>query len=85
MNTLPIRVMVESAWDQVTLDLAPTASVAELKQRALAMTHTAGAPEEYHVKFRGAELLDERKSLGDAGIVANAALIVLPRRRRPLR
>jgi hypothetical protein len=49
------------------------------------MTHSQGRPEEYLVKFRGAELFDESKSLSEAGVVPNAALIVLPRRRRPVR
>jgi hypothetical protein len=37
------------------------------------------------MKFLGAELLEEDRSLADAGVVPNAALVVLPRRRRPLR
>jgi hypothetical protein len=37
------------------------------------------------MKFRGAELRDESRSLADAGLVPNGALIVLPRRRRPVR
>jgi hypothetical protein len=42
-------------------------------------------PGEYVLKFRGAELYDESRSLADAGLVANGAVIVLPRRRRPMR
>jgi hypothetical protein len=42
-------------------------------------------PEEYVVKFRGAEVFDESLSLAESGVVANAALIVMPRRRRPVR
>ena len=42
-------------------------------------------PDEYLLKFRGAELYDETRSLADAGLVTNGAVIVLPRRRRPLR
>jgi hypothetical protein len=82
---MPVRVMVETNWDQVTLQLQPAASIQEAKQRALALTHSGGAPEDYLVKFRGAELLDETQSLAAAGIVPNAPLIVLPRRRRPVR
>ena len=85
MNPIPVRVMVEDAWDQVTLDLQPAASIAEAKHLALALTRTRGMPEEYVVKFRGAEVLDEGRSLAESGVVANAALIVLPRRRRPVR
>jgi hypothetical protein len=42
-------------------------------------------PAGYVLKFRGAELQDESESLAQAGVVANGALIVLPRRRRPVR
>jgi hypothetical protein len=85
MSTIPVRVMVQDAWDQVTLELPPAAPVREAKQQALRLTHTGGRPDEFLVKFRGAEVLDESRSLSDAGVVANAALIVLPRRRRPVR
>ena len=85
MSTIPVRVMVEQAWDQVALDLPASTTVAETKARALALTHVAGDPGDSHVKFRGAEVLDEQKTLGDLGVVPNAALIVLARRRRPLR
>ena len=85
MSAIPFRVMVENAWDQVTLEMQSGAPVRDAKLQALALTHAGGKPEDYLVKFRGAELFDESKSLSDAGVVANAALIVLPRRRRPVR
>jgi len=82
---LAVRVMVESAWDQVELELPPTTTMAELKRRALAMTHAAGTADTYEVKYRGALVLDEARSLAEQGVVGNANLIVLPRRRRPVR
>ncbi len=85
MSGMPVRVMVQDAWDQVTLSLPPAATVRDAKQQALALTHTAGSTDDFLVKFRGAELFDENRSLGDHGVVPNAALIVLPRRRRPVR
>jgi len=85
MSALPVRVMVQDAWDLVSLELAPAVTVADLKQRALALTHQNGKPEEYLVKFRGAAVLDESRSLAEAGVVANATLIVMPRHRRPVR
>lgn len=85
MSSLAIRVMVQDAWDQVSLQLAPATTVAETKQRALTLTHTGGKPEDFLVKFRGAEVFDESRSLAEAGVVSNAALIVMPRRRRPVR
>lgn len=86
MSGLPVRVMVQDAWDQVALELPAASSVSELKRRALDLTHSGrGRPEDYLVKFRGAELLDESRSLSDSGVVPNAALIVMPRFRRPVR
>jgi len=82
---LSVRVMVQDAWDQVELTVPAAMSVAELKQKALVMTHTDGPADQFAVKFRGAELLDEGQSLGQAGVVTRASLIVVPRRRRPVR
>jgi len=62
-----------------------TTSVAELKRMALAAARVRRDPDGYVLKFRGFQLLDEARSLADAGIVPNAALIVVARRRRPIR
>ena len=83
--TLPVRVMVSDAWDAVALDLPSSTSVSEVKREALTRTRVRGDPDEFLVKFRGAELDDETRSLKDAGVPANASLIVLRRRRRPVR
>jgi hypothetical protein len=77
--------MVQDAWDEVPLDLPPAASLAELKRAALQATKVIRDPDEYVLKFRGFELLDESLSLADAGLVPNGAVIVLPWRRRPVR
>ena len=82
---LPLRVMVQDAWDEVQLALPPATPLAELKRQALEATRTAGDPQAYVLKFRGAELADESRSLADAGLVPNGALIVLRKRRRPVR
>jgi hypothetical protein len=83
--TLPLRVMVQDVWDEVHLDLPPATPLADLKRQALAATRVTGDPDGYVLKFRGAELQDESRSLSEAGLVPNGALIVLPRRRRPVR
>jgi hypothetical protein len=84
-SNLRLRVMVQDAWDEIPLDLPPGTSLAELKQLALEATKVIRDPDEYLLKFRGAELYDESRSLADAGLVMNGAVIVLPRRRRPVR
>jgi hypothetical protein len=85
MTVLPLRVMVEDVWDEVFLELPIETPVAEVKRQALALTRVRRDPAEYVLKFRGAEVSDESLSLADAGLVANGALIVHSRRRRPVR
>jgi hypothetical protein len=84
-DTLPVRVMVQDVWDEVRLDLPGATSLAEVKRRALAATRVTRDPAGYVLKFRGAELQDESESLAQAGVVPNGALIVLSKRRRPVR
>jgi hypothetical protein len=85
MTALPLRVTVEDVWNEVFLELPEETLLAEIKRRALELTRVMRNPSEYMLKFRGAELSDESLSLSQAGLVPNAALIVLPRRRRPVR
>lgn len=84
-SVLPLRVMVEDVWDEVFLELPAATPVAEIKRQALVLTHVKRNPAEYVLKYRGAELSDESRTLAEAGLVPNGALIVLPRRRRPVR
>jgi len=84
MSTLAVRVMVPEVWDEVALELPRSASVAELKRTVLDRLRVSRDPAGYEVKFRGAALHDENRSLADSGVVPNANLIVLPRRRRPV-
>ena len=84
-DTLPVRVMVQDVWDAVALDLTGATPLAEVKRRALEATRVMRDPAGYVLKFRGAELQDESESLAQAGVVPNGALIVLPKRRRPVR
>jgi hypothetical protein len=83
--TLPLRVTVLDVWDEVPLELSADASLAELKRKALTATRVTRDPAQYVLKFRGFELQDESKSLADAGLVPNGAVIVMPKRRRPVR
>lgn len=82
---MPVRVMVQDVWDGITLELSSETPVAELKRLALERTHVTREPALYEVKYRGALLQPEERSLAELGVVPNAALIVLPRRRRPVR
>lgn len=85
IGALPIRVTVEDTWDEVFLELPQTTTLAELKRSALDYVRVTRDPSEYVLKYRGAELMDEGLSLEKARLVPNAAVIVLSRRRRPVR
>lgn len=81
---LQVRVTVTDAWDEVPLRLPAGTTLGELKRQALAATRVVRDPAGYLVKYRGAELADD-VSLADAGVVPNAGLIVLARKRQPVR
>jgi hypothetical protein len=85
VTVLPLRVMVEDVWDEVFLELPDELPVSEVKRQALELTRVKRDPSEYVLKFRGAEVSNESVSLANAGLVPNGALIVLARRRRPVR
>ena len=81
-----VRVMVTDVWDQVFLAVEPTTTVAEHKRQALAqaLKRSNLRLDEYIVKFRGAQVLDESTTLAALGVVPNAPFIVLPARRQPV-
>jgi hypothetical protein len=84
-TVLRVRVMIEDVWDEVRLDLPSSTPLGDLKAIALRQAGVSGDASHYLMKYLGAELQDEDRSLADTGVVPNAALVVLPRRRRPLR
>lgn len=83
MSTL--RVTVLDAWDELPLPRRADQTLADLKRAALVAARIPDDPAAFVLKFRGAELLDERRTVADAGLPDNAALIVLRRRRRAVR
>lgn len=82
---LQLRVRVLDAWDDIMLTLPAATSVASVKAQALAAAHVPGDQAAFLVKFRGAELSDESRSLADVRVPTDAALIVMRRRRVPVR
>ena len=82
---LRLRVHVLDVWDEVQLDLPPVTTISALKAEALELANVSDDPAGYLVKFRGAELNDESKSLADARVPNDAGLIVMRRRRVPVR
>ena len=85
MADLPIRVTLLDTLDELALTVPAATRVSEVKQAALARGGIKRAPGEYVVKYKGAELFEGSKTLADAGVVSDGALIVLLRRRIPVR
>lgn len=83
---LAVRVTVAKAWETVELTLDPDTSVAELKREALRQAvGESAAPEDFLVKYRGAEVFDEAATLAALAVPPLAPLIVVSRRRQPVR
>lgn len=85
MTAIPVRVTVLDTWDEIALNVPASVKVADLKARVLAQAMVRAAPADYVVKFRGALVPEGDTTVGGAGIVANAGLVVLPRGRSAVR
>lgn len=83
-SQLPLRIMLPDVWNHLPLMFSDSTTVGDVKRKALSMARLTGNPDQYVVKFRGAEVADAA-TLAEAGIVADANLIVLRRRRQPVR
>jgi hypothetical protein len=81
--TIPLRVMVLDTWDEIPLSVPADTPVAEVKGRALELARVTRPSAGYLVKFRGAEVPEGPTTVAVAGLVPNAAVIVLSRRRNP--
>lgn len=84
-GTLPVRVTLLDTLDEHALVVPATIRIADLKRDALARAGIKRPASQYVVKYRGAELYEGGKTLADAGVVPDGALIVLLRRRIPVR
>lgn len=81
---VPVRVTVLDTWEDFRLEPAGDTPVRDVKRTALAAARVPDDPDEYVLKYDGAEV-DDDLTLDGAGIRPNSALIVLPRDRRPVR
>jgi hypothetical protein len=83
---MTLRVTVADAWKTFALEAAVGESAASLKLKALASAHIDGArASSYEMKLGGALVRDESKPLGGLGVQTGASVVVLSRRRRPVR
>lgn len=83
--TLSLRVTVLDTWEEFSLLVPQQTPVADVKRQALLLARVARPAEGYLVKYQGAELPEGGATVADAGVASNGALIVLSRRRTPVR
>lgn len=84
-GTITLRVEASDVWTTVRVTAQPDTVVAELKQRVVAQIFPDQHADEFVLKFRGWEVLDERGSVKEAGLVDGSILLLAYRRRRPVR
>jgi hypothetical protein len=82
---LAVRVTLLDNLDEYAMVVPGTTRIADLKREVLARAGIKRSASEYLVKYKGAELYEGSRTLADAGVVPNGALIVLLRRRIPVK
>jgi hypothetical protein len=81
-----VRVEMPEVWDTVRVAVVPSEPVLGLKLRALAALYPTGEPpEEFIMKLRGFEVLNENESLASVGAVDGSIFLLTHRRRRAVR
>lgn len=84
-DSIKVRVSVTDVWDTLELKVPLGQTIGQLKVDALKGTGVVKeSPDAYLMKFKGAEVNDAN-TLAELGVPNGASLIVLSRRRRPVR
>ena len=83
---LTVRVELPEQWDTIAFDVPSTLPALDLKREALAQFGLPAAwPEDFVMKLRGIDVLDERASLMAGGARDGSTYLLTHRRRRPVR
>lgn len=83
---ITVRVEMPEVWDTVRVAVTPAEPVLGLKLRALAALYPTGEPpEEFVMKLRGFEVVNENESLASVGAVDGSIFLLTHRRRRAVR
>jgi hypothetical protein len=84
--TITVRVEMPEVWDTVKAIVSPVQTARELKLRALdALYPMNESSEEFVLKLRGWEVLNENATLTDVGARDGSIFLLTHRRRRPVR
>ena len=83
---ISIRVEMPEVWDTIRIVVSPREPLLTVKVRSLeALFPEAELHNDFVLKYRGWEILDEASPLADLGIGSGAILLLTHRRRRPVR
>ena len=83
---ITVRVEMAEVWDTVRVSASPGAPVVSVKRAALeALAPGAETPEEFVIKLRGWEILDEGASLAESGAIDGSIFLLTYRRKRAVR
>jgi hypothetical protein len=83
---ITVRVEMPEVWDVVRIELSPDASLLAMKTRAIEALYPVGeSPDDFVLKLRGFEVLDESASVSSVGAVDGSIFLLTYRRRRPVR
>ena len=84
--SITVRVQMPDVWDTVRAVVSPDEPVVGLKVAALQALYPVGEyHEEFVLKFRGWEVLDENATLASAGAIDGSIFLLTFRRRRAVR
>ena len=84
--SITVRVEMPEVWDTVKAEVSPDTAVRVLKQRALEALYPVDEPaEEFVLKLRGWEVLNEDASIADVGARDGSIFLLTHRRRRAVR
>ena len=84
-DSITVRVELPESWDTVKAIVSPSSSVAALKAAALEVLYPLGAVQDFVIKLRGWDVLDESATIAAAGAVDGSIFLLTHRRRRPVR
>jgi hypothetical protein len=85
-GAITVRVQVPELWDAITVRCAEGTSCLALKQAVLdAFGEHHHPADEYVLKLRGFEVLDEQAPVTDAGAREGSTFLLTYRLRRPVR
>ena len=83
---ITLRVTMAELWETVRISVSANEPVVSVKRAALEAMGAGDEPaEEFVMKLRGWEVLDEGESLTDAGATNGSIFLLTHRRRRPVR